>query len=448
MENNDYGHNIEYIIDGIIKENNYKKNIHDVNIEYKIKNMTLTIMSQMIEDNSLIENMEALNTLINNTFILCQDKYLNTNQTISPELNNTINENIENNTIIKESFPKILMKNTFSKDFLKNTNTYDYTYCTNIINEWTNKSDIEKKKYLINQIQYLSNLQQPEQRSQEWYDYRNGMITASDLYKAIGTEGLRRSLIIKKCKSSQDNPISGVGKACLHGIKYEDVAIMIYENLYNVKIKDYGCIKDNQFNIFGASPDGICEDGSEFVGTMLEIKCPTSRKIIKGEVPDMYWKQIQGQLEVCKLWDCHFLECKIVECEEDFFLKSQNRKGIIIDIINNISGKKLFIYSKLNLNSNNYKEWINKELDNIIQNENISFIKICYWVLEDMNCVVVKRDPYWYYSIKPQIQKFWDDVLYYRENGHKQLEDKIKKRQKKNSVIEEINKCVIHSDSE
>lgn len=443
--------NIEYIIEGIIKENNYKKQIQDVNVTQQIKNMTLTIMSTFIEDGYLLENMEQLIVLINNKFIDYQNKYLDTNKIdFFKVIHTNNNENIEKNPIIKENIPeiKILMKNTFSKESLKNTNIEDYNYCVHIINEWKNKSDVDKKKYLINQIQYLSNLRQPEQRSQEWYDYRNGMLTASDLYKAIGTEGLRRSLIIKKCKSSQDNPISGAGKACLHGIKYEDIAITIYENIYHTKIKDYGCIKDNQFDIFGASPDGICEEGSDFVGTMLEIKCPTSRKIIKGEVPEMYWKQIQGQLEVCKLWDCHFLECKILECEEDIFLKSQNKKGIIIDIINNISGKKHFIYSKLDLNSNNYKEWIDAELDLIIQNDNISFIKICYWILEDMNCVVVKRDPYWYYSIKPQIQNFWDEVLYYREHGHKQLEDKIKKRKKKNNYSEEINKCIIQSDSE
>ena len=35
-----------------------------------------------------------------------------------------------------------------------------------------------------------------------------------------------------------DNP----GAAILHGVKYEDVAVNIYENRNRVKIAEYGCI--------------------------------------------------------------------------------------------------------------------------------------------------------------------------------------------------------------
>ena len=102
------------------------------------------------------------------------------------------------------------------------------------------------------------------------------MLTASDLYKAIGTEGIRRALIINKCKPINSISSSGIGSACKHGIKYEDIAILIYEKMKNVKIFDYGCIQDKELKIFGASPDGICGKGSgEFIGKMLEIKCPT-----------------------------------------------------------------------------------------------------------------------------------------------------------------------------
>ena len=43
---------------------------------------------------------------------------------------------------------------------------------------------------------------------------------------------------------------------------------------------------------------------------MLEIKCPKSR-IITGFIPEVYRAQIQGQLEVCGLDYCDFLECDI-----------------------------------------------------------------------------------------------------------------------------------------
>ena len=48
------------------------------------------------------------------------------------------------------------------------------------------------------------------------------------------------------------------------------------------------------FTIFGASPDGICSNDSppEFIGRMLEIKCPPKRKFTKT-VPEHYKRGIR-----------------------------------------------------------------------------------------------------------------------------------------------------------
>ena len=91
------------------------------------------------------------------------------------------------------------------------------------------------------------------------------------------------------------------------GVKYEDVAIMFYEELYNVKILDFGCIPHPEFDAFGASPDGICDDtgNDEYIARMVEIKCPPKRKFTKT-VPSHYLMQVQGQLEVCDLDECDF----------------------------------------------------------------------------------------------------------------------------------------------
>ena len=105
------------------------------------------------------------------------------------------------------------------------------------------------------------------------------------------------------------------------GVKYEDVAIAFYEELQNVKILDFGMVPHPTFNAFGASPDGICEDtgNDPFVGRMVEIKCPPKRKFTKS-VPHHYWMQVQGQLEVCDLDECDFLQVKLEEYEnyEDY----------------------------------------------------------------------------------------------------------------------------------
>ena len=124
---------------------------------------------------------------------------------------------------------------------------------------------------------------------------------------------------MKKC--GVEEPFTP-GAAIIHGVKYEDVAISIYEKRNRVNVKEYGCIPHPTIPFLGASPDGICyydSENKEYIGRMLEIKCPKSRKL-NGFVPEYYLAQVQGQLEVCDLEYCDFLECNIEEVsEQDFF---------------------------------------------------------------------------------------------------------------------------------
>ena len=90
-----------------------------------------------------------------------------------------------------------------------------------------------------------------------------------------------------------------------------------------LKVFEYGCIPHPNIDHFGASPDGIVEPESlnkNYVGRMLEIKCPGSRPIT-GFIPEYYHAQVQGQLEVCNLEFCDFVECKIDEykTDDDYF---------------------------------------------------------------------------------------------------------------------------------
>ena len=98
------------------------------------------------------------------------------------------------------------------------------------------------------------------------------------------------------------------------GVKYEPVATMFYEHLNNLKIVEFGLIPHPKLSVFGASPDGITDIDSPpgLVGRMLEIKCPPKREFTH-EVPKHYWMQMQGQLEVCDLEECDFLQVKIEE---------------------------------------------------------------------------------------------------------------------------------------
>jgi len=109
---------------------------------------------------------------------------------------------------------------------------------------------------LNNQYEKLINLPQPVQKSKEWFDLRNNMITASSCAAAIGEEKY------KTIKNIIEEKI-GLGKGFLenkfvyHGKKYEKIAILIYEQIYNSKVGEFGLIPHPTHTFLGASPDGI-----------------------------------------------------------------------------------------------------------------------------------------------------------------------------------------------
>jgi putative phage-type endonuclease len=242
-------------------------------------------------------------------------------------LHNTI-LTFSNISISKEYLHNILFENMFRlKSFIPKTNL---TFLT--VEEFDNHFDNLRKfilipsiyKFFSDQYEKLINIPQPVQKSKEWFDLRNNMITASSCGAIIGEskyESVRAVLIDKLGYGEKFKE----NKFVYHGKKYEKIAIMIYERIYNSKIGEFGLIQHPNIPYLGASPDGISMnvtlDGSfnNRVGRMLEIKCPLSRKIlnkgkIKGDIcPDYYWVQVQMQLECCNLEECDFWQCSISE---------------------------------------------------------------------------------------------------------------------------------------
>ena len=230
-----------------------------------------------------------------------------------------INENIENiDDLIKDQLIK-----------------YRENICLSI------KDDIPKN---IDIITELKKIKLPAQRTKEWYEFRQNRLTASDMGTVMGSNPYsnRNKLIAKKC--GYDEPFFS-SPAIKHGIKFEDVAIHIYEKRNNVSVHEYGCIPHPKIPHFGASPDGICDVNSvnkEYIGRMLEIKCPKSR-VINEFVPSYYELQVQGQLEVCNLELCDYLECSITEYSTidefkedsletlDLVFKNNTEKGVILE---------------------------------------------------------------------------------------------------------------------
>ena len=176
---------------------------------------------------------------------------------------------------------------------------------------------ILNRKDILDKLAILKDLELPEQRSEEWYKIREGILTASSLADAIG-EGhfsTKDQLLIQKCGGPRgDIPF----KIVEWGVMYEPVATKFYELMNNLTVLEFGLVPHPEFKIFGASPDGICDSDSppDYVGRMLEIKCPP-RRVFTKEVPRHYWMQMQGQLECCNLEECDFLQVKFIEYMND-----------------------------------------------------------------------------------------------------------------------------------
>jgi putative phage-type endonuclease len=349
--------------------------------------------------------------------------------------NGIINKNDVNNLIdtIKYIFnktydntqnDKLIEKLIFNNLSYENDN-YSLNYERILSN---NTPDEEYKSILRERVRKLRAQPQPEQRTQEWYDIRKRMVTASDIATVLGHNpyARRKEVILKKCNVGK--PFTG-NKYTHHGVKYEPIATMFYEMLKKTTIIEFGLIPHPELSYLGASPDGITPDG-----IMLEIKCPFTRKIntdgILQGVPLHYWIQMQIQMEACNLETCDFLQCEIVEYpDEETFLKDKDhhQKGAIIETIDNTINDyyKRFDYIYPHNCYINTKEdldvFVEESKSKYADNPNIEYHNILYWKLVKHTCVSVKRDRVWFLDNLPEIKKFWDDVMYYRKNGVKEL---------------------------
>lgn len=205
------------------------------------------------------------------------------------------------------------------------------------------------KDYIHPQVKKLMLLPQYEQRSKEWFEQRRNKLTSSDIDSVLGTNKYSSydEVLFKKCGISK--PFTG-NNATRHGQKYEDEAIELFCKRYNKKVFSFGMLPHPTIDFIGGSPDDITSDG-----IVIEVKCPLTRKIVLGKIPEHYKSQIYMNMEICQLDRAVFIEYK-PEC-----------------ITGN--GKSEF------------------------------------------NVVELRRDPKWIEQVYPYLEKFWNDVIYYRTNG-------------------------------
>jgi putative phage-type endonuclease len=236
-----------------------------------------------------------------------------------------------------------------------------------------------------------------KQRTPEWFKLREDRLTASDLHDAVKNP---LSLAKRKLKGITYN--SNAIPALKWGTMFEPIATEIYEDLKKKKVYEFGLVINEDIKNFGASPDGITEDGC-----MIEIKCPYKRKIENGVIPEKYQYQIQGQLAVCKLKDCDYIECEFVsfDTKEEFEanISKDDYYGMIAELRMD-NGEMIYKYSKL-------KDTQMKELPN--------GYKFIYWKLKLINIQEVKFDEErWKREIEPKIQDFHYIYMNEKKNNH------------------------------
>jgi len=298
-----------------------------------------------------------------------------------------------------------------------------------------------------NKIEYLKNLPQPQQRTPEWYEFRNSLISASNLWKVFGSDSQVNSLIYEKCQSgsSQQNFSSYSTNSPLHwGNKYEEVTKLIYEDMYQTKVGEFGCIQHSLHKFIGASPDGINIDPTNNrYGRMLEIKNIVNREIT-GIPKEEYWVQTQIQMETCDLDECDFLETRIIEYpSEDEFYSDTNEshlyKGVVLHFIErdqtsasvNIPRYK-YMPIDTDVNRERIDDWIANEKEKGREEGLILFNKL-YWYLDEISCVLITRNKQWFSKAVSKIENIWNIILKERVEGFEHRA--TKKKQVKISVV-------------
>ena len=150
-----------------------------------------------------------------------------------------------------------------------------------------------------------------EQRTDEWYQIRCGVPSSSNFSKIVTTTGTKSTQRKKYLHKLAGELVTGVteenyqNEAMIRGCQVEDEARGYYDLISEDEVTEVGfCLSDD--GKYGASPDGLVGDKG-----LLEIKCPNLSThigyLIDNKLPSAYFQQVQGQLLVTGREWCDFL---------------------------------------------------------------------------------------------------------------------------------------------
>jgi putative phage-type endonuclease len=255
-----------------------------------------------------------------------------------------------------------------------------------------------------------------EQKSAEWHRVRQTIVTASDFAQALGDGKFGTQLeFLQKKAGYKQFPFDANCPPLKWGVMLEDVACAIYERRNSAKVLPFGLLKHPSIEHFGASPDGITE-----LGVMVEIKCPYRRKIT-NEVPRQYYYQIQGQLDVCGLDECDFLECEFQRVMTEAELKDiadAREIGCIFEVFDTYANETKYVYSAIHTSDEASHAalvtWAAATEAEIKRDARLRFVEKHLWFLEFTNTIRVYKDPDFLDRKLKDLETVWNKVLSYR----------------------------------
>jgi putative phage-type endonuclease len=331
---------------------------------------------------------------------------------------------------------------------------------------------------IAQRIFYLKNKPQPKQRTDEWYETRYNLLTASNAYKAFESQSMKNQLIYEKCQpicnSKNNTSFTNVNTTFHWGQKYEPLSTMFYERLYNTTIGEFGCIQHDKYLFIGASPDGINVDpASPRYGRLLEIKNIVNREI-DGIPKKEYWIQMQLQMETCGLDECDFLEMRFTEYRDDedkekyssLFLTAEKKflmdgdtfdktakdeyKGVIMYFTKE-DGNPHYEYMPFHVNT--YEKFVKWEIGILarMEEEKRTWVQNLYWKLEEYSCVLVERNRLWFDKNVDDLESIWDTIVKERVSGCEHRSPaKRSSKTRSNSFVEPLgqNKCFLNVNKE
>lgn len=164
------------------------------------------------------------------------------------------------------------------------------------------------------QLEAILHQERPLQHTPEWFQMRMQMLTASNVAAWLGQSrysSRKRMMnqLYKDLLKWYDYGTVQPRKAalpCQWGTKHEAEAAVLYQLVTGNRCfpDDLGLVIHHKLAFLGASPDRALVDRP----VLVEIKAPWKRQIIPEELPSEYVAQVQTQLEVCDMEECHFVQ--------------------------------------------------------------------------------------------------------------------------------------------